>query len=240
MNDERWRVETDFRVDKDLHVGNDLEVTNNLQVSKDISVGSTTKGSDTVVKVLSNSNHKAGFEAYGNTEGTGYLYVGQSSTYGGGISYNGDGSPQFVEGEEMDRITFFRRNNGNNTEVFSYSYASNDVEFNGNIKINKLELGYYEKQSTSQGQNIVCELSDITNFDAVFFEYVIKKETNLRAGSIYSVHDGTNVKFTETYTEDLGDTSEVVLSVDINNNKLRLLATTETTGWTIKTSIKKI
>jgi hypothetical protein len=35
----------------------------------------------------------ATLSAYGDSQGTGRLYVGQSSTYGGGIEYNGDNSP---------------------------------------------------------------------------------------------------------------------------------------------------
>ena len=73
----------------------------------------------------------------------------------------------------------------------------------------------------------------LANFDAVFFDYVIKNGSNLRAGTVYAVHDGSNVEFTETSTQDLGDTSDVTLSVDILIN-LRFRATTTSSGWTIK------
>ena len=73
----------------------------------------------------------------------------------------------------------------------------------------------------------------LASFDAVFFDYVIKNGSNLRAGTVYAVHDGTNVEFTETSTQDLGDSSDVTLFVDILIN-LRLRATTTSNGWTIK------
>jgi len=103
-------------------------------MSGNLTVGSTATGSGRFVRVLTNDANNAGFEAYGNSQGTGYLYVGQSSTYGGGLAYNGDGSPAFASGELADRIAFYRKNNGTNTVVFQYPYSSNTVTFTGIIE----------------------------------------------------------------------------------------------------------
>ena len=40
--------------------------------------GSTGRSANTFVRALAGDNNQAGFEAYGNNQGTGYLYVGQS------------------------------------------------------------------------------------------------------------------------------------------------------------------
>jgi hypothetical protein len=72
--------------------------------------------------------------ATGVSEGAGMMFVGQSETYGGGIAYDGDGSPDIIGAN--DRITFFRRNNNVDTEVFSYSNANSDVGFAGRVGIN--------------------------------------------------------------------------------------------------------
>ena len=61
--------------------------------------------------------------------------------------------------------------------------------------------------------------------------------TNIRASKVLATWDASNtVVYTETSTTDIGDTSDVVLSVDENANNIRLLATT-TSGqeWNIKT-----
>ena len=50
-------------------------------------------------------------------------------------------------------------------------------------------------------------------YTAVFYDFVIKNGTNVRAGIVYACHDGTNVSFSETSTVDLGDTSDVTLNV---------------------------
>jgi hypothetical protein len=74
----------------------------------------------------------------------------------------------------------------------------------------------------------------------VFFDYVIKKGTNVRAGTLTVCHDGTNVEFTETSTVDLGDTTEVVLSAALSVGKVFLNATTQTDDWSIKSLIRAI
>jgi hypothetical protein len=102
-------------------------------LSGDLTVGAVGKTSDTVVRSLADQSYKAGFEAYGNGQGTGYFYAGQSLDYGGGFSYNGDNSPGFISGETADNITFFRREAGTSTEVFHYAYSNNDVYFNGAV-----------------------------------------------------------------------------------------------------------
>lgn len=73
------------------------------------------------------------------------------------------------------------------------------------------------------------------SYDAVFFDYVIKSGTNLRAGRVVATHDGTNVEYTVTATTDLGDCSDVTLSVDIDGTNIRLMATVLTDNWTVKT-----
>ena len=87
-------------------------------------------GTSTTLRVKCDNAGNAIIRAAGDNQGTGVIEVGQSTTYGGGISYNGDGSPGFVTGEQSDHITFYRLNNGTRTEVFHYPYNSNTVNFN--------------------------------------------------------------------------------------------------------------
>jgi hypothetical protein len=69
---------------------------------------------------------------------------------------------------------------------------------------------------------------------------VVKKGTNVRSGTVYACHDGTNVEFTETSTNDLGDTSDVTLSVDKTSTSLRLIATVTSNDWSVKSLIRAI
>ena len=90
-------------------------------------------GTSTTVDVVCDDNGTAGIRLHGASQGTGFVQVGQSTSYGGGMYYNGDGSPAFASGETADTIGFYRLSNGTRTEVFSYPYSSNNVTFNGNV-----------------------------------------------------------------------------------------------------------
>ncbi|MBT3217829.1 MAG: hypothetical protein HN348_01950 [Proteobacteria bacterium] len=105
----------------------------NVNFYGNINVVPTAGNGNVVVKTAEDSI--ASLEAYGtggtNGQGTGRLYVGQSEYYGGGIIYNGDDNPNTTG--TADTITFFRRENGVDHEVFDYSYANNDVDFYGDV-----------------------------------------------------------------------------------------------------------
>ena len=92
-------------------------------------------GTSTTLSVKCDNGGNALIRANGDGQGTGALEVGQSNSYGGGISYNGDNTPAFVSGESADNITFYRLENNTRTEVFSYPYNSNTVNFNGSITL---------------------------------------------------------------------------------------------------------
>jgi hypothetical protein len=105
----------------------------NANFAGNIILGNTSKASNTFVRVLAGDNHNAGIEAYGNSQGTGYLFVGESSNVGGGVFYNGNGVPAFATGEIADTVAFYRKNAGTNEVVFSYPNNSNNVTFRGDV-----------------------------------------------------------------------------------------------------------
>src|SRR6056300_352923 len=74
----------------------------------------------------------ATLSAYGDSQGTGRLYVGQSSAYGGGIEYNGDNSPAST-GAGADFITLYRVDNGTYNWTARNLYNSNNWEFRGTV-----------------------------------------------------------------------------------------------------------
>ncbi len=79
-----------------------------------------------------------------------------------------------------------------------------------------------------------------TGATAAFFDYAAKNGTNLRAGTISSVTDGTNVKFNEVSTVDLGDTSDVKFSVVLSSGDLLFKATVLSNNWDIKALVRKL
>ena len=112
-----------------FHSNNDCEMFGNLLIDN---------GNTTTLTVRGNSSGTAGVRAggsagSGNSQCTGYLEAHQDEGHGGGISYNGDGTPSFVNNETADHITFYRLSGGTRERVFSYPYNSNAVSFRGGI-----------------------------------------------------------------------------------------------------------
>lgn len=143
-----------------------LKLADGGTIANNITIGAINRAADSYVKVLAGDNNKAGFEAYGNGAGTGYLYVGQDLSYGGGISYNGDSSPVFATGEVADRVTFFRRTAGTTTAVMSYLHNSSAVYFNGNIvlstanaTVDGVDVSVLSSNYTSHATDIVGHIT---------------------------------------------------------------------------------
>jgi hypothetical protein len=114
----------------------------------------------------------------------------------------------------------------------------------GNMYLNGVlyigSRGIYQQQNTDvSGLELVANAST-SLYRAAFFDYVIQKQGNVRAGTVFACNDGTSVEYTETSTNDIGDTSDVVLSVDISGTNMRLLADAATSGWSVKSLIRAI
>jgi hypothetical protein len=117
---------------------------------------------------------------------------------------------------------------------------SQKLDVQGNITITKTILSNQENLDVDSGATRVIATIASATYDGAFFDFVIKKGTNLRAGTVYSIHNGTTVEFTETSTNDLGNTSDVTLSVDLSGGNIRLLATTLSNDWIIKVLVRGI
>ena len=76
--------------------------------------------------------------------------------------------------------------------------------------------------------------------DGVFFDYVIKDGTNYRTGTVMVVSNGTIVEFTDTSTNDIGNTAEAIFTADISGGLIRLKFTNSSGTWTVKTVIRAL
>ena len=174
---------------------------------------------------------------------TGDLYMpGFIFHVGDTDSYFGFGAPNV-----FDLVTGgSRKLYADNTAVYLYKSGSQKlrttstgVTVTGDIKIDSALLSNQNNTDVDTGTETVANVA-IATYTAAFFDFVIKKGTNVRSGTVYACHDGTNVEFTETSTQDLGDTSDVTLSVDISGGNMRLLATVTSDDWSVKSLIRAI
>ena len=112
------------------------------------------------------------------------------------------------------------------------SYADS-LEVNGTL------LSTQENTDVDIGTETIAIVSTLY-YSSTFFDYVLNDGTNYRSGTIMSIWDGSSVQFNDNSTLDIGDTSGVVLSVDISGTDARLRATVTTNNWNIKTFIRAL
>ena len=142
---------------------------------------------------------------------------------------NGGNSNQFVKGDgSLDGTDYLPISGG----ILTGGLTGTTID------VDSVRLEYQENLNVDSATTEVISTINTSTADAAFFDYVIKKGLNLRAGTVMVVHDGTNVEFTDNSTNDLGDTSDVTFDVDLSGGVLRLLANTTSDDWKIKVFAK--
>jgi hypothetical protein len=126
------RFNTNTQVQMLINPDGNVGIGTNNPIS-DLQVGNITKSSDTTLLILSGNNNTASIAAYGSSQGTGKLYLGQNSLYGGGIVYEGDNTPTPIG--NTDVVSFYTRTNGTDNVAFYMKRDDRDVIFNGKIGI---------------------------------------------------------------------------------------------------------
>ena len=143
-----------------FHSSNDTHVQGNMVVDN---------GTSTLIRVRGDSTGTAGISCGGGdgqTQCTGYLECTQDEIHGGGIFYNGDGSPAFATDETADRVTFYRMHNGTRYEVFSTPYSDSSIRFRGDLRPavnNSIDLG----SSSLRWRDVYCNQGAFNNSDEV-------------------------------------------------------------------------
>jgi len=106
---------------------------------------------------------------------------------------------------------------------------------------NESLLGFMVPASNTDidtGTETVDSFADTLGEGAMWFYVVVDNDSvlNRRAGMIIAAWDATNdtIEYTETSTLDVGDTSDLTLSVDIDSNTVRLRATAASDNWTVR------
>ena len=109
-----------------------VNIVDSMTITGDLYVDN---GDNTKVSVVCNDAGVATLEALGGNQGTGRVYVGQSSTHGGGIEYNGDNVPTST-GAGADYIALYRRSSSVDAWTMRNFHDSNNWEFRNNIQVN--------------------------------------------------------------------------------------------------------
>lgn len=175
-------------------------------------------GSSTLLRVKCDNDGNAVIRAGGEGQGTGAVEVVQQDTYGGGISYNGDGSPSYVSGETADHITFYRIDNGTRTEVFHYPYNSNTVNFNARPTIGG--VGIVKSDDT------IAQATNASTLDTLDSSQFLRSDTDDVATNYIVFSDDKGIRLSHTNQQDSNDG---VISAGRFGSGLNIVGT-QTTG----------
>ena len=73
-----------------------------------------------------------------------------------------------------------------------------------------------------------------SSYQAAFFDYVLTSGSNARAGTVFSVWQGTSVEYADTSTNDIGNTNGVNLLVSMSGANIGLFASSSNDNWSMK------
>lgn len=119
----------------------------------------------------------------------------------------------------------------------------NKLEVVGNISCSIITASLINLQnsvlfdySASNANNITTIIKNETgSYNAAFFDYIILSASNLRAGTVFSCFSSSNISYTEYSTTDIGDTSQVTMSVSLSDKFINLVSDTPSgQTWQIK------
>jgi len=85
-------------------------------------------------------------------------------------------------------------------------------------------------QTNTQSVTATTAMFTLSDYDGVVVDYLVKNGTNLRAGTIVGIWDGSTSKLSETTTTDLGNTTAISFTVT-SNGTVNAIASSGT--WTV-------
>lgn len=105
----------------------------------------------------------------------------------------------------------------------------------GSLAVSQSLLQYSNITAVTSGSTSNVASFSTGSYTAAFFDYVATSGTNARAGSVFTVWNGANVEYAETSTNDIGSTTNLLLSASVSAGAVRLQATSLSGSWSVKT-----
>ena len=184
--------------------------------------GSSSTASNVAVKAISNDSYIAGFEAYGGAQGTGYFYVGQSLTHGGGMIYHGDATPSLPY--TVDTTYLFRRSVSVDYPVMWFTHGSDIVYFqSGTLYADTNQRiftdGYHPNADKWTTARTITLSGDVTGSTSIDGSANVTITTTVSAIGTSKWTEGTGVLYPKTLTNKVGiGTTSPIAKLSVSNN----------------------
>ena len=121
---------------------------------------------------------------------------------------------------------------GTVTTAATASYSTNFTVANTLI-IDQTLTDYSRVASTIVGANNLFT-QPTGSYRSAFGKYTLFSGTNARSGEFILVLNGTDVKYYDSSTTDIGNTTDIVFSAAIVGSDLQINADAASSGWTVR------
>lgn len=112
---------------------------------------------------------------------------------------------------------------------------SASLHVQGNFQISTGSLYTYGQNTDIDSGSFRTVITIPTSsYRAAFFDYVLTSGSNARAGTVFSVWQGTSVEYADTSTNDIGNTTGVNLLVSMSGANIGLFASSSNDNWSMK------
>ena len=129
---------------------------------------------------------------------------------------------------------------GYRLDVSGSARITNNLTVTGSLQISSSIFQYSNNAAIPSGSTANIASFTTSSYMAGFFDFVASSGTSARAGTVFTVWNGTNVEYVETSTNDIGSTTNLLLSASLSGGSIRLQGTSLSGSWNVKTLTRMI
>jgi len=110
----------------------------------------------------------------------------------------------------------------------------------GSLQISSSIFQYSNNAAIISGSTANIASFPTSSYMAGFFDFVASSGLNARAGTVFTVWNGSSLEYVETSTNDIGSTTNLILSASLSGSNVRLQGTSLSGSWNVKTLTRMI
>ena len=237
--------------------GSVLTVTGRANISTSITSSTATVGFGTITALNAGQTtiRGSGIDTVGaltiqNSGGTATFTVLNGGTTG--VGENNPSARLHVKGSGATSATTTLRVENSNASAslvvldngnvgIGTTTPSASLQVQGNFQISTGSLYTYGQNTDIDSGSFRTVITVSTSsYRAAFFDYVLTSGSNARAGTVFSVWQGTSVEYADTSTNDIGNTTGVNLLVSMSGANIGLFASSSNDNWSMKALARMI